>query len=607
MSDIPRSRVETILQDTVGGEYPIVPPRSRVEALLIELMEAIAEGSGAGTVFRLKGSAQKYSLLPVSGNEVGDVYYVSDPETISGEFYPGSCGYAWIDSHWEPIGQTVDTSAFLTKAGLLGTTGQSTDNTMTQKAVTDALGDKQDTLTFDSTPTENSTNPVTSGGVYEAIRDIPAGGGATPDWEENDSAAADYIKNRTHYATPTYSTLNLPYQTYSVTLERMNDITYTQSFVTRARQANYPSAVQDGSMPQVCSYTSRLESIVSQSDAAIPVDLNENLDYKILLDDSVIYTGKPEAVTEGPYSSASGRIALNGGKMLGDEEHGVIIYTNYSSGSGVPVGDHQVRVYYKNRDWYFCLSEELAATSHSLSIQYLSGESVVKLPTKYIDTDSSPTAGSGKPLTSGGAYIALAGKAPGYNLNDTPLYDNSCFLFYNSSTGLYGWRPIYELADLLIFTEEFEDLSTNKKTVGEAINELYQNKVSTSALTQLLRRLSEMENAVAAQAQTISALQSRVSALEAQIGGDGLTAAYIGDELVLSGENAEVDDGILEINSSRVSVVDGILTFVSGGSSGSVSDGELTLSGNGLSVNNDGILEIEAVGTTVGSDGILNI
>lgn len=28
---------------------------------------------------------------------------------------------------------------------------------------------KQDQLTFDSTPTEGSTNPVTSGGIYNAI------------------------------------------------------------------------------------------------------------------------------------------------------------------------------------------------------------------------------------------------------------------------------------------------------------------------------------------------------------------------------------------------------------------------------------------------------
>lgn len=38
----------------------------------------------------------------------------------------------------------------------------------------DTWSGKQDKLTFDSTPTENSTNPVTSGGVYKALGDIGA-------------------------------------------------------------------------------------------------------------------------------------------------------------------------------------------------------------------------------------------------------------------------------------------------------------------------------------------------------------------------------------------------------------------------------------------------
>ena len=34
------------------------------------------------------------------------------------------------------------------------------------------LTGKQDVLTFDSAPTQNSTNPVTSGGVYTALADV---------------------------------------------------------------------------------------------------------------------------------------------------------------------------------------------------------------------------------------------------------------------------------------------------------------------------------------------------------------------------------------------------------------------------------------------------
>ena len=36
---------------------------------------------------------------------------------------------------------------------------------------------KQDKLTFDSTPTENSQNPVTSGGVFSALQNAGGGGG----------------------------------------------------------------------------------------------------------------------------------------------------------------------------------------------------------------------------------------------------------------------------------------------------------------------------------------------------------------------------------------------------------------------------------------------
>lgn len=42
-------------------------------------------------------------------------------------------------------------------------------NPVTSGGVANALAAKQDTLTFDQTPTQNSTNPVTSGGVYMAI------------------------------------------------------------------------------------------------------------------------------------------------------------------------------------------------------------------------------------------------------------------------------------------------------------------------------------------------------------------------------------------------------------------------------------------------------
>ena len=105
--------------------------------------------------------------------------------------------FVFTGSTWQEFGR--DSSGFVTKAGLRQTTGNVTDNAMSQKAVSDALADKlsrtddlantvensnkvikgsgiyaalqqkQDALTIDNEPTSSSTNPVSSGGVKEAI------------------------------------------------------------------------------------------------------------------------------------------------------------------------------------------------------------------------------------------------------------------------------------------------------------------------------------------------------------------------------------------------------------------------------------------------------
>lgn len=46
---------------------------------------------------------------------------------------------------------------------------ENSDAPITSGGVYTALGAKQDTLTFDTVPTENSANPVTSGGIFTAL------------------------------------------------------------------------------------------------------------------------------------------------------------------------------------------------------------------------------------------------------------------------------------------------------------------------------------------------------------------------------------------------------------------------------------------------------
>lgn len=96
--------------------------------------------SALGSVFTLKGTVNTIADLPQTDNQIGDVWYVKSE----------SAGYVWINDdgtlRWEILGSTVDISDFLTKSGLAQTTGQNTDNAMSQKAITDALNTKQNTI-----------------------------------------------------------------------------------------------------------------------------------------------------------------------------------------------------------------------------------------------------------------------------------------------------------------------------------------------------------------------------------------------------------------------------------------------------------------------------
>lgn len=102
--------------------------------------------------------------------------------------YIGSeTGYTY--GHWYYY--DTDNSAWA-DGGIYQSDGVNTDTTLTAsgvpadaKATGDALATKQDTLTFDSTPTENSTNPVTSGGMYQVMEDtgLIANVSVLPTWE----------------------------------------------------------------------------------------------------------------------------------------------------------------------------------------------------------------------------------------------------------------------------------------------------------------------------------------------------------------------------------------------------------------------------------------
>ena len=170
------------------------------------------------------GSVDNYSDLPVSGNNVGDVWNIVNADATH-QIKAGD-NVIWNGKAWDNLSGFVDLSNYPTNADVAkavvsttysggtitfihkdGTKSTATigDTSHATKADQDGEGNvitdtyykksdasaihlsiqnqinvKQDKLTFDTTPTASSTNPITSGGVkneldkYAKKTDIPA-------------------------------------------------------------------------------------------------------------------------------------------------------------------------------------------------------------------------------------------------------------------------------------------------------------------------------------------------------------------------------------------------------------------------------------------------
>lgn len=126
------------------------------------------------SVYKFKGSVATYANLPTTGLTVGDVYNV----VAAYGTYPAGTNWAWTsDNTWDALGGSIDLSIYIKSADVstMGKTGKLSDGTQdtTHRVVTDTekstWNAKQNALSFDSTPTAGSTNPVTSGGVKTAL------------------------------------------------------------------------------------------------------------------------------------------------------------------------------------------------------------------------------------------------------------------------------------------------------------------------------------------------------------------------------------------------------------------------------------------------------
>lgn len=88
-----------------------------------------------GHAFQFKGTVDTVEDLPSTGNLIGDMYTVK----ANGHEYAWTIDNEHPDGYWLDMGDIFDLSGYLMKDDLAQTTGSATDNTMSQKAITDAI------------------------------------------------------------------------------------------------------------------------------------------------------------------------------------------------------------------------------------------------------------------------------------------------------------------------------------------------------------------------------------------------------------------------------------------------------------------------------------
>lgn len=177
------SRIEEILHKKLGDPYEEVPLMSRIEVLLSRL-DGDVDTSGLAHSLELSINNTTYVMTATLKNEDGDV--LGTPSSIDLPLETMVVSGSYDDNTKKIIltlnnGQTIEFSVADLVSGLQSEiTSQSKlasdlvdDTNQTNKFVTSSekstWNGKQDSLTFDNSPTENSNNPVKSGGIYTAL------------------------------------------------------------------------------------------------------------------------------------------------------------------------------------------------------------------------------------------------------------------------------------------------------------------------------------------------------------------------------------------------------------------------------------------------------
>lgn len=129
-------------------------------------------------VLKWKGTRTDFSQLPTTGNQVGDVWNITNPFTYKGENYPGGSNVAWSDAgEWDVLAGFIDTSQFITvevdpkgvqAVSVTGTTNKTLNITLRDGTVISGSFTDIDTTYAQGTLTDLNNGSSTSPMVWGA-------------------------------------------------------------------------------------------------------------------------------------------------------------------------------------------------------------------------------------------------------------------------------------------------------------------------------------------------------------------------------------------------------------------------------------------------------
>ena len=162
--------VESGLQndiDTINGKIPAAasPQNQLADKQFVNSSIQTATADFKGT-FNSKGE-----LDQVTAN-ANDYAYVVGKDAEGNTVYSR---YKWVDGQGWVFEYNLNNSSFTAaqwaaiQSGITAMLVQKLDALPTYQVLMQLIGTKQDNLTFDTTPTENSHNPVQSGGIFAAL------------------------------------------------------------------------------------------------------------------------------------------------------------------------------------------------------------------------------------------------------------------------------------------------------------------------------------------------------------------------------------------------------------------------------------------------------